>query len=90
MKRYPLYIPSINEKLESANIPSDFRYLPIAESALRNDVVSHAGAAGIWQFMPDTARRYGLRVDEFIDERYHFEKATEAAITYLQDLYEIF
>jgi len=64
--------------------------MPIAESALRNDVVSSAGAAGIWQFMPETAKRLGLRVDEFVDERYHFEKATEAATEYIQELHERF
>ena len=90
VKRYPLYIPYIEEKLKKAHIPDDFKYLPIAESALRDDVVSSAGAGGIWQFMPETAKRYGLRVDDFIDERYHFEKATDAAILYIQDLYKIF
>ncbi|USN58715.1 MAG: lytic transglycosylase domain-containing protein [Candidatus Peribacteria bacterium] len=87
IKRYPLYIPYIEEELEKYNIPNDFKYLPIAESALKNDVVSTAGAAGIWQFMPETAQRYGLIVDESIDERYNFEKATEAAMQYIQDLY---
>ncbi|MCH8518245.1 lytic transglycosylase domain-containing protein [Candidatus Gracilibacteria bacterium] len=90
IKRYPLYIPYIKERLQEHDIHPDFIYLPIAESALRNDVVSHAGAAGIWQFMPDTARRYGLQVDDYIDERYHFEKSTEAALIYLKDLYNQF
>lgn len=90
VKRYPLYIPYVEEKLKENDIPDDFKYLPIAESALRDDVVSHAGAAGIWQFIPETARRYGLQVDEDIDERYNFEKATEAAIEYFKDLYAIF
>jgi membrane-bound lytic murein transglycosylase D len=90
VKRYPVYIPEIETKLVDAGIHNDIKYLPIAESALRDDVVSSAGAGWIWQFMPDTARRYGLQVDEFVDERYHFEKATDAAIVYLWDLYEIF
>jgi len=90
IKRYPLYIPYIDQRLEEYEIHPDFKYLPIAESALRNDVVSHAGAAGIWQFMPETAKRYWLQVDEYIDERYHFEKSTEAALIYIRDLYEIF
>lgn len=90
VKRYPLYIPYIEEQLLLNNIPNDFKYLPIAESALRNDVVSSAGAAGIWQFMPETAKQYGLRVDEFVDERYNFQKSTESAITYLQELYRQF
>lgn len=90
VKRYPLYIPYIEEKLKLSQIPDDFKYLPIAESALRDDVVSSAGAGGIWQFMPETAKRYGLRVDEYVDERYHFEKATDAALSYIQDLYKLF
>ncbi len=90
VKRYPLYIPEIESKLLDAGIHEDLKFLPIAESALRNDVVSSAWAAGIWQFMPETAKRYGLVVNESIDERYHFEKATDAAITYISDLYDIF
>ena len=90
VKRYPLYIPYIEEELQIAWIPNDFKYMAIAESALRNDVVSSAWAAGIWQFMPETAKRYWLEVNELVDERYHFEKATRAAMIYLWDLYEQF
>jgi len=90
VKRYPLYIPYIEQRLLEAWIHEDLKYLPIAESALRDDVVSSAWAWGIWQFMPDTWRRYGLIIDEFVDERYHFEKSTTAAIKYLGDLYDIF
>jgi membrane-bound lytic murein transglycosylase D len=89
-KRWNHYIPHIERELKKANIPHDFIYLVIAESSLRNTSVSTAGAAGIWQFMPDTARRYGLRVDDKIDERYDFVKATDAAIRYIKDLYAIF
>ncbi len=90
VKRYPVYIPYIEQQLLESWIHEDLKYLPIAESALRDDVVSSAWAWGIWQFMPDTGRRYGLIVDEYVDERYHFEKATQAAIAYLNDLYDIF
>lgn len=90
VKRYPLYIPYIEQELEKNNIPDDFKYLPIAESALRDDVVSTAWAGWIWQFMPDTARQYGLRVDEYIDERYNFEKSTQAAIDYIVFLHSQF
>jgi len=89
-KRLPQYFPYIEKKLEKAWLPDDFKYLAVAESALRNVSYSSAGAAGIWQFMPATARKYGLQVDSNIDERLHFYKATEAAINYLQDLYYIF
>lgn len=90
VKRLPLYMWYIEEKLDEYNIPEDFKYLPIAESALRNDVVSTAWAGWIWQFMPDTAREYGLIVNDDIDERYHFEKATDAAVKYLDYLHWLF
>lgn len=90
VKRYPLYIPYIEEELKKRWLPDDLKYLAIAESALRNDVVSSAGAAGIWQFMPETGKSYGLQIDTFIDERYHFEKSTDAALKYLSKLYNDF
>lgn len=90
VKRLPLYMWYIEEKLDEYNIPEDFKYLPIAESALRNDVVSNVWAAWIWQFMPETALEYWLIVNENIDERYNFEKATLAAIKYLDYLHNIF
>lgn len=90
IKRYPLYIPYIEEELKKNGIPDDFKYLAIAESALRDDVVSSAGAGGIWQFMPETGKQYNLQVNEFIDERYNFEKSTQSAIQYLNYLYEKF
>lgn len=71
-------------------MPTDIFYLAVAESALRETAVSSAAAAGIWQFIPSTAKGYGLRVDELIDERYHFQKATNAAIQYLKKAYEKF
>lgn len=89
-KRERQYIPDIERALKNAGIPDDFKYLAVAESALRNVAVSTAGAAGIWQFMPDTARRYGLVVDDYIDERLDFAKSTDAAMRYLQDLHRIF
>lgn len=73
------YFPYIESYFHEIGIPEDFKYLAVAESSLRNDAESHTGARGIWQMMPDTARRYGLRVDSEIDERLHFEKATRAA-----------
>lgn len=90
VKRYELFIPHIEDVLEEYDIPNDFKYLPIAESALRNNVVSSAWAAGIWQFMPETARQYGLRVDDEVDERYNFEKSTIAAAQHLSYLYGLF
>lgn len=90
VKRYPNYIPYIEEKLKENKIPDDFKYLAIAESALRSDIKSTAWANGIWQFMPDTAIKYGLIVNEYVDERNNFEKSTDAAMKYFKDLYADF
>lgn len=89
-KREPLYIPYIEKKLKAAGIPDDFKYLAIAESGLRNESLSSAGAGGIWQFVPGTAKQYGLQVTDMVDERYNFELATDAAVTYFKKLYEDF
>lgn len=89
-KRASRYLPEIERELSAAGLPADLKYLAMAESSLRNVSYSPAGAAGLWQFMPDTARHYGLRVDEFVDERLDFKKATQAAISYFKDLHSIF
>ncbi|KAF2518490.1 lytic transglycosylase domain-containing protein [Flavobacterium salilacus subsp. salilacus] len=68
--------------LKKNGVPDDFKYLAVAESGLVN-AVSSAGARGVWQFMPETGKQYGLEIDDLIDERYHLEKSTEAACKYL-------
>ena len=68
--------------LAKYNVPDDFKYLAVIESSLIN-AVSAAGARGVWQFMPETAREKGMEVSETVDERYHLEKSTEAACKYL-------
>lgn len=82
IKRANRAFPVIEPILKKYNIPDDFKYLAVIESALVN-AVSPAGARGIWQFMPETAREKGMEVNEFVDERYHLEKSTEAACKYL-------
>ncbi len=67
--------------LKKYGIPDDFKYLAVIESGLVN-VVSPAGARGVWQFMPETAKEKGMEVTEGVDERYHLEKSTEAACKY--------
>lgn len=89
LKRSAVYFPYIEKELSKDNLPQDLKYLPVAESALRN-LVSYRGAAGIWQFTKDTARRYGLVVNYYVDERYNFRKATDAALRYLSDLHTEF
>lgn len=89
LKLYTRWIPMIEARLKANGIPDDFKYLCIAESALQNQV-SRAGAAGFWQFMRSTAPIYGLEVTSEVDERYHPEKATDAACHYLKDAYNRF
>lgn len=88
-KRAPLYFPYIESVLADHDVPDDFKYLAVAESGLRNDAYSSASAAGIWQFIPETGRRYGLYIWEYIDERYHFEKSTQAAAQYLAYIHDL-
>lgn len=83
MKRAHKYFPVIEPILAKNGVPDDFKYLAVAESGLQN-VVSPAGAAGFWQILKATGREYGLEVNENVDERYHLEKATEAACRYLK------
>ncbi|MAY84836.1 MAG: murein transglycosylase [Flavobacteriales bacterium] len=85
-KRANRWFPVIEPILQKNGIPDDFKYLALVESGLQN-VVSPVGAAGYWQFMEETAKEYGLEVDDEVDERYHMEKSTEAACKYLNDAY---
>jgi hypothetical protein len=72
------FFPMIERKLKEHGVPEDFKYLAVAESGLRN-AVSPAGARGLWQFLHSTAEEYGLEINREVDERYHYEKATDAA-----------
>ena len=89
LKRAAKYFPIIEPILQENGIPDDFKYLAVIESGLTH-VVSPAGAEGFWQFMPQTARDYGLEVNGDIDERLHLIKATESAAAYLIDAYAEF
>lgn len=81
--------PIIEPILKAYGIPNDFKYLPLVESGLREGT-SPKGAAGLWQFMPGTARTFGLKVGHGIDERHNIRKATIAACKYLRELHEEF
>ncbi|MFC7774043.1 lytic transglycosylase domain-containing protein [Flavobacterium sp. GCM10027622] len=89
LKRANKVFPIIEPILAKYNVPDDFKYLAVIESSLTN-AVSSAGARGVWQFMPLTAKEKGLEVSETVDERYHLEKATEAACKYLVSAKERF
>lgn len=84
------YKPMMTAALRKAGLPEELFWLVMAESEFKMKAVSWAGAGGLWQFMPATARKYGLEVGFWVDERYDPEKATGAAIRYLKDLHEWF
>jgi hypothetical protein len=87
IKKTNRYFPVIEPILKEHNIPDDFKYLAVAESGLAN-VVSPSKAVGFWQILEGTAKDYSLEVSDEVDERYHLEKATEAACKYLQASYD--
>ena len=81
------YLPMIKEIFREAGLPQDLSYMAHQESAFKLNAYSRARAKGMWQFMSFTARKYGLKIDTWVDERCDFEKATRAAAAYLKDLY---
>jgi len=81
--------PVIEPILKAYGIPDDFKYMPLVESGLSSGT-SSKGAAGLWQFMPATARRYGLKVNSKVDERLNVRKSTIAACKYIRGLYAEF
>ena len=87
LQRRPRWEARVRAWLREEGVPEDFIYLLAAESGLQPTAFSSSGAAGLWQFMPATAREHGLRVDAQIDERYHAEKATRTAAAYLKNAY---
>jgi membrane-bound lytic murein transglycosylase D len=83
------WFPYIEPILKQKGVPDDFKYLCVIESHLSN-ATSHAGAAGFWQLVPTSARNYGLEVNSEVDERYHVEKATQAACEHIKDAFRKF
>ncbi|RUM42332.1 MAG: lytic transglycosylase, partial [Desulfurobacterium sp.] len=87
---FKVFYPKIVEIFREEGIPEDLALLSIVESQGNPSAVSKAGAAGLWQLMPSTARRLGLKVNWLIDERFDPIKSTKAAAKYLKELYSIF
>ncbi len=90
IKRANRYFPELAPILKANGVPEDFLYLAIVESSLNNRAYSPAKAAGLWQFIPSTAKQYGLEVNDDVDERYNLEKATAAACRYFKNSYAKF
>ena len=84
------YLPIFEDIFNRYGLPSELKAMAIIESALNPTAVSRAGAKGMWQFMYNTARTYGLRINSYVDERLDVEKAADAAARYLLDSYNIF
>lgn len=90
MERSGRYIPLFKRILKENKIPEDLAYLVLIESGFNLRARSRAGAVGPWQFMPATGRRFGLRINYYLDERRDPIKSTKAAAKYLKKLYEQF
>ncbi|MEZ4224398.1 MAG: transglycosylase SLT domain-containing protein [Polyangiaceae bacterium] len=89
-KKSGRFVPSLKAELSKAGLPTDLVWLSLIESGHNPTIASPAGAAGLWQFMPESGRMYGLVVDRWVDERLDPKRSTEAAIAYLSDLYRRF
>lgn len=90
LKRSRRYLPYIEDILKKNGMPDDLKYIALAESALRPHATSAKGAVGFWQFMKDTGVKYGLLIDDYVDERRNLFASTAAAVRYLKDLYARF
>ena len=84
------YFPMLEEELAIAGVPIELRALAIVESGLSPTALSRAGAKGLWQFMPVTAREYGLEINSLVDERCNPRLATRAAARYLKNMYKMY
>lgn len=84
------YFPLFEEELAKNNIPLEIKYLAVVESALNPRAVSRVGATGLWQFMFQTGKQYGLGIDSYVDDRNDPLKASQAASQYMNNMYKIF
>jgi len=84
------YFKTIDQVFTKQGLPTELKYLAVIESKLKTTAVSRVGAAGMWQFMPATAKIYGLKITSKVDERKYSYKSTVAAARYMERLYELF
>ncbi|MBN1576323.1 MAG: transglycosylase SLT domain-containing protein [Chitinispirillaceae bacterium] len=90
LKRKDKYFPMIHRIFREKNLPIELAYVSMLESGFNPMALSHAGARGLWQFMPKTGRQFGLTVSNNVDDRTDPQKATYAAVEYFKDLIGIF
>ena len=90
MRMSEYYFPIFEDALGRYQLPYELKYVPIIESALNPMARSHAGAAGLWQFMPATGKLFGLEINSLVDERMDVVKSTEAACRFLSNMYSIY
>ncbi|WP_158728167.1 LysM peptidoglycan-binding domain-containing protein [Flavobacterium sp. I-STPA6A] len=84
------YFPLMEEALAKQNVPLEIKYLAVVESALNPKAVSRMGATGLWQFMYQTGKQYGLKIDSYVDERSDPLKSSNAATQYMTNMYKMF
>jgi membrane-bound lytic murein transglycosylase D len=90
MENKDFYFPIFQKYLKENNMPEELKYLALLESGLNPKAVSRSKAVGLWQFMSLTGKEMGLTINDYIDERMHIEKSTEAACKYLKRLHNMF
>ena len=89
-QRSGLYRDKMTAELQAAGLPEELSWLPLIESGFKVNALSKARALGLWQFIPSTGYKFGLKRDKFVDERLDPDKATQSAIAYLKELHNIF
>lgn len=89
-RRSGLYRPAIVAALQEAGLPTELSWVPLIESGFKSHALSKARALGLWQFIPSTGYKFGLKRTTYVDERLDPAKATRAAVAYLKELHQIF